>query len=55
MKRYELNRDALIADTPLRSGDELFVPQRSWLSRNAGLVLAGIGTALSIAYFVGRY
>lgn len=54
VKRYQLTRDALIADTPLRSGDELYVPQRSWLSRNAGLVLAGIGTALSIAYFAVR-
>ena len=54
VKRYRLTRNALIADTPLRSGDELYVPQRSWLSRNAGLVIAGIGTAVSILYFAYR-
>ncbi len=31
-----------LADTPIRSGDQLFVAQRSWLSRNVGLVAAGI-------------
>jgi polysaccharide biosynthesis/export protein len=31
-----------LVDMPLRSGDQLFVPQRSWSSRNLGLL---IGTA----------
>jgi protein involved in polysaccharide export with SLBB domain len=50
----KLSRRARLADTPIRSGDELYVPQRSWLSRNAGLVLAGVGTATSLLYFVFR-
>jgi polysaccharide export outer membrane protein len=50
----KLSREARLADTPIRSGDELYVPQRSWLSRNAGLVLGGVGTALSILYFISR-
>jgi protein involved in polysaccharide export with SLBB domain len=33
-----------IASTPIRSGDQLFVPQRSWMSRNAGVV---VGAAIS--------
>ena len=33
------------ADMPLRSGDELGVPERSWISRNAGIVAAGITSA----------
>lgn len=31
-----------LADTPIRSGDQLYVPQRGWLSRNVGVVAAGI-------------
>ena len=48
----KLTRQTRLADTPIRSGDELFVPQRSWFSRNAGLVFGGIGTAVSVLYFV---
>jgi polysaccharide export outer membrane protein len=29
-----------IADLPLESGDQLYVPERSWLSRNTGLVIS---------------
>jgi protein involved in polysaccharide export with SLBB domain len=50
----KLSRGARLADTPIRSGDELYVPQRSWLSRNAGLVLGGVGTTLSVLYFIFR-
>jgi polysaccharide export outer membrane protein len=51
----KLTRQTRLADTPIRSGDELFVPQRSWFSRNAGLVFGGIGTAVSVLYFVFRH
>jgi polysaccharide export outer membrane protein len=34
-----------IFDTPIRGGDQLYVPQRGWVSRNIGLV---IGTTLGI-------
>jgi polysaccharide export outer membrane protein len=37
-----------IAETPLRSGDQLFVPERSWISRNTGIVAALISGAASI-------
>jgi protein involved in polysaccharide export with SLBB domain len=43
-----LTRDTPLADTPIRTGDELFVPQRSWLSRNMGLVTAGLSAATSV-------
>jgi protein involved in polysaccharide export with SLBB domain len=43
-----------LADTPVRSGDQLVVPQRSWLSRNTGVVLGGISVGLSVMYFVFR-
>jgi protein involved in polysaccharide export with SLBB domain len=37
-----------IAETPLRSGDQLFVPERSWVSRNTGIVTALISGAVSV-------
>jgi polysaccharide biosynthesis/export protein len=39
-----LSEDAPLAGSPMRSGDQLFVPERSWLSRNTGVV-AGVATA----------
>lgn len=50
----KLTRGTRLADTPIRSGDELYVPQRSWLSRNTGVVLGVIGTTTSILYLILR-
>lgn len=50
----KLTRGTRLADTPIRSGDELYVPQRSWFSRNAAIIFAGIGTAVSLGYFIIR-
>jgi polysaccharide export outer membrane protein len=44
-----------LADTPIRSGDELYVPQRSWFSRNAPIIFGAIGAAVSVAYLIRRY
>jgi protein involved in polysaccharide export with SLBB domain len=49
-----LTRAMRLADTPIRSGDQLYVPEKNWLSRNSGLVLAGVGTLTSVLYFVFR-
>jgi protein involved in polysaccharide export with SLBB domain len=38
-----------VAQTPIRSGDELYVPERSWISRNGYIVGAAIGAATIIA------
>jgi polysaccharide export outer membrane protein len=46
--QVNLTRDTRLADTPIRTGDELFVPQRSWVSRNTGLVAAGLSAATSV-------
>lgn len=43
-----------IADSPIRSGDQLYVPQRSWLGRNTALVAGLVGTAASLAIALGR-
>ena len=53
-KSIKLSQRSRLADTPIRSGDELYVPQRSWTSRNAGLVIAGVSTTVSIIYLIFR-
>lgn len=45
----ELSRDSRLADSPLQPGDQLRVPQRSWLSRNTALV-AGALTSVAIIF-----
>ena len=37
-----------VYESPIRSGDELLVPERSWLSRNAGVAIAGASTVAAI-------
>lgn len=37
-----------VGDLGLRSGDQLYVPERSWLSRNAGVVASVASTVLSV-------
>lgn len=44
----EIDRQAAIADTPIRSGDQLFVPERSWISRNTPIVATMISAAVSL-------
>jgi polysaccharide export outer membrane protein len=50
----KLTLNMRLADSPVRSGDQLVVPLRSWLSRNTGVVLGGISVGLSVMYFVFR-
>jgi len=52
--RVKLSLNTRLAETPIRSGDHLVVPQRSWLSRNAGLVIGLASLVISIGYFVRR-
>jgi len=41
----EISRDTRLADSPLQPGDQLRVPERSWLARNVALVAAGLSAA----------
>jgi polysaccharide export outer membrane protein len=42
-----LSQQGTIADSPIQSGDQVFAPDRSWLSRNTALVVSGVtGLAL---------
>ena len=44
----QLSDATRIADSPIRSGDELYVPERSWVSRNTALVTTAISVAASL-------
>ena len=44
----DISPQSRLADSPLRSGDQLRVPQRSWLSRNAATVVAAGITAVAV-------
>jgi protein involved in polysaccharide export with SLBB domain len=48
----KLSLDARLAETPIRSGDQLVVPERSWFSRNIGLVLGAASLGISVIYLV---
>ena len=44
-----LSQQSLVAESPIRSGDQLWVPERSWLARNATVVAAAVtATALVV-------
>jgi protein involved in polysaccharide export with SLBB domain len=43
-----------IRSTPLRAGDQLFVPQRGWMSRNPWVVAAAITAAASLVVNLAR-
>jgi protein involved in polysaccharide export with SLBB domain len=44
----------LISHSAVRSGDQLYVPERSWISRNPGTILAGISALTTLLYVVAR-
>ena len=37
-----------IGEAAIRSGDQLYVPERSWSSRRIGLISAGLGTSVAL-------
>jgi polysaccharide export outer membrane protein len=46
-----INQRTRIAELPIQSGDQLYVPERSWVSRNTGLVatvVSGVFGLLSV-------
>ncbi len=46
--QIKLNSGTKLADTPIRTGDQLYVPQRSWISRNGGLFAAALSAATTL-------
>jgi protein involved in polysaccharide export with SLBB domain len=53
-RTVKLSRESRLTKVTLRSGDQLRVPQRSWLARNGTVVAAGItGAALIVTAVIG--
>jgi protein involved in polysaccharide export with SLBB domain len=46
--RVKLAKEIRLADTPVRTGDQLYVPQRGWISRNGGLFAAGLSATTTL-------
>jgi len=49
-----LSGRVVISHSPVRSGDQLYVPERSWVSRNPGLILGGVSAVTAVLYLVVR-
>lgn len=43
-----LSADSRLAALQMRSGDQLYVPERNWIARNSGLVAAGLTASVSL-------
>jgi len=43
-----LNANTPISESPIRSGDQIYIPERSWLSRNAGVFVGAMSIAASM-------
>ncbi|HUP89494.1 MAG TPA: polysaccharide biosynthesis/export family protein, partial [Longimicrobiales bacterium] len=43
-----ISQQTKIADLPIRSGDQLFVPERSWAARNTGLISTLLSGLISV-------
>jgi len=48
----EIHGATPLSELPLQSGDQLFVPERSWVSRNVGLVSTAVSAALTIVALI---
>jgi protein involved in polysaccharide export with SLBB domain len=44
----------LIGESPIRSGDQIFVPERSWISRNPGIVVGVLGLVATVIFRIAR-
>jgi polysaccharide export outer membrane protein len=49
-----VSRNTRIADAPIRSGDQLYVPERGWVSRNAIVVASAITASASLIIALAR-
>jgi polysaccharide export outer membrane protein len=49
-----LTPDATLADSPLRPGDQVFVPERSWLSRNPGAIAGAVSATATLLWAIRR-
>lgn len=47
-----LSRNTQIVGSQIQSGDQIFVPERSWISRNTGVVFGAISAVLALVRIV---
>jgi polysaccharide biosynthesis/export protein len=50
----DISRGTRIADLPIHSGDHLYVPEQSWLSRNFAIVVTGSISMISLLITLTR-
>lgn len=44
----DLTEDVRLAELPLQSGDEIYVPEKGWLARNVGLVVGSVTATVGL-------
>jgi len=49
-----LTPDATLGDSSLRPGDQVFVPERSWLSRNPGTIVGAMSATATLLWAIRR-
>lgn len=49
-----LKKQQLIISSDIQSGDQVYVPQRSWISRNPGVVIGVLGLATTMIWRASR-
>jgi polysaccharide export outer membrane protein len=49
-----LSPNAVLAESPLQSGDQLYIPERGWLSRNPGMLFGAISAVATIVWAFRR-
>lgn len=50
----KLSGRLLIGESPIQSGDQIFVPERSWVSRNPGVLIGALGLVATVVFRVAR-
>jgi polysaccharide export outer membrane protein len=53
--RVKLRGDTVVAQTAIRSGDQLYVPMKSWISRNPGLLLGTVSVVTGLIWAIGSH
>ena len=52
---FRLSRRTQINDSPIRSGDQLYVPERSWVSRDPGIIIGVLSLATTALVLILRH
>jgi polysaccharide export outer membrane protein len=50
-----LSQDTQLMQSPLRSGDQLYVPERGWISRNPGVVVGAVSAVATLIWALDRH